>query len=96
MNAASTNRPPESSSDDSSIATPRWTALPSDFVHNINEMPWSGQNHSAFDDTPADFSFMIDSQDWPNTSNAIIALPTTSQAFSDTDKFPELHEVQEL
>ncbi|KAK5941844.1 putative aryl-alcohol dehydrogenase aad14 [Knufia obscura] len=96
LNAASTNRPPESSSDDSSIATPRWTALPSDFVHNINEMPWSGQNHSAFDDTPADFSFMIDSQDWPNTSNAIIALPTTSQAFSDTDKFPELHEVQEL
>ena len=39
---------------------------------------------------------MMDSRDWPDTSNAIITMPIDLQLPPEIDKFPDLSEAQEL
>jgi len=62
----------------------------------LNNAPWSAPHGLGFDNISADFPFMMDSRDWPDTSNAIITMPIDLQLPPEIDKFPDLSEAQEL
>jgi len=70
--------------------------LHAESIVESNETVWTSPDDFDFNGIPADFPLVMDSQDWPDTSNAIVALPLYPHLPSEIDKFPELHEIQEL
>jgi len=69
---------------------------PAESIIDLNNASWSASNDLDFNNITADFQFMMDSRDWPDTSNAIITMPIDLQLPPEVDKFPDLSEVQEL
>ena len=59
---------------------------------------WSDPDNVDFSTAQADFPFIMDGQDWPDTSNAVIPAPFEPDVGPTTpgNKFPELEEVHEL
>ena len=64
--------------------------------HPSNQAAWGSPPNYDFNDMSANFQFAMDGRDWPDTSNAIMTLPVNTPSMPESDKFPELHEVQVL